>query len=174
MCNNSHEIWKSINGYRGVYQISNRGRVRNVATNIFKQLTPKDNGYLIVSLYKNNVGKTLYVHRLVLQAFVGNAPMAKPETRHLDGNKHNNNLCNLVWGNKSENAKDSIRHGTRFQPDVRGSKHGESKLLEKDISTIIAALNSGETQRLVAQRYGVTQSLISKIKRRTAWRHVDV
>jgi len=174
MCDNSPEIWKNINGYCGVYQISNHGKVRNIATNTFKQLTPKDNGYLIVTLYKNNVGKTLYVHRLVLQAFVGNAPSNKPDVRHLDGNKHNNYLPNLIWGDKSENAKDSIRHGTRFQPDVRGSKHGESKLLEKDIPVIIAALDSGETQKFVAKRYGVTQGLISKIKRRVAWRHVHV
>jgi len=166
------EIWKSIEGYEGIYQVSNFGRVRAKKVGFYKQkaLTNK-NPYLIVTLYKNNIGTTLYVHRLVLAAFVGKSPSAEHECRHLDGNPHNNNVDNLEWGTPSENAQDTIRMGRRYQPDCSGEKHGANKLTE-DMVEQIRNLRGLKTQKEIARMFGVNQSTVSAVQRRASWRHV--
>lgn len=100
------EIWKDIEGYEGLYQVSNMGRVRSVDKYVqnhsklnfkkgkLKKLRPKDNKYLIVDLYKGNKPKTLYVHRLVAFAFIDN-PLNKETVNHKDGNVQNNCVDNL-------------------------------------------------------------------------------
>ena len=99
------EIWKDIPGYEGMYQVSNLGRVkslgraseigRNLKTKILKQ-TAEDKGYMKVGLRKNNKIRTVRVHRLVAEAFVGN-PQGLPEVNHKDENKANNTYTNLEW-----------------------------------------------------------------------------
>lgn len=60
---NSNEIWKDIDGYEGLYQVSNLGNVKSFPRNgtikqerILKQ-TKDSNGYLIIGLHKNNKSK---------------------------------------------------------------------------------------------------------------------
>ena len=131
----------------------------------------KDNGYYIVTLYRNNKGKTKYIHRIILESFVGPCPNGK-ECRHLDGIKSNNRLPNLVWGTHYENAQDTVKHGNHFQPDCRGSRHGESKLNESNVLLIRHLLNLGIKQLELVHRFGVTQGLISSIKLRKSWGHI--
>lgn len=54
--------------------------------------------------------KNKYIHRLVLEAFVGPCPDGM-EALHSDGNKTNNNVDNLRWGTPSENNRDIVKHG---------------------------------------------------------------
>lgn len=69
-------------------------------------------GYPTVCLYA--VGKAsavaVPVHRCVLLAHTGPCPVGGV-TRHLDGDPTNNQLSNLAWGTKSENALDMRAHG---------------------------------------------------------------
>jgi len=80
-------------------------------------------GYAQVCLFNHTKKKTVGVHVLVLTAFVGPCP-AGMETLHEDGVRANNQLSNLRWGTRSENAKDKIRHGTHnwFTADGRRRK----------------------------------------------------
>lgn len=118
MADNTQEQWRWIPGYEGLYDVSDRGRVR--AWREWKDLPvprilrqhPNGNGYLRVSLCKKGAETTRTVHRLVLTAFCGPRP-AGMVSRHLDGNKLNNTLRNLSWGTQSENVRDSIEHGTQ-------------------------------------------------------------
>lgn len=75
------EIWKDIEGYEGLYQVSNLGRVKrmrfiNKNTNIEKERIKsqkiRKDGYLEVALYKNGKGKYIQVHRLVAKSFIPN------------------------------------------------------------------------------------------------------
>lgn len=101
------EVWKDIEGYEGLYQISNLGRVKRVATGkVLKGGKDKD-GYLMVKLYKNNIRSNKKIHRLVAEAFIPN-PENKPQVNHADENKTNNSLDNLEW----MTAKENINHGT--------------------------------------------------------------
>ena len=94
------ESWKDIEGYEGLYQISNKGRVKSLKNNktkkekILKPINVK--GYLKVDLYKNKTRKNLLVHRLVANAFLTN-PHNLLEVNHKDENKQNNSVENLEW-----------------------------------------------------------------------------
>ena len=79
------EIWKDIKGYEGLYQVSNLGRIKSKR----KILKPIKGEYLKVGLSKNGVQKTLYVHRLVAEAFVKNNNEFT-HVNHIDENKYNN------------------------------------------------------------------------------------
>ena len=95
------EIWKDINGYEGLYQVSNTGKVMSLSyrgtIGAWKILTPIYNkGYETVQLHKN--GKTIrkYVHRLVAETFVPN-PNKYKVVNHKDEDITNNKADNLEW-----------------------------------------------------------------------------
>src|SRR5689334_22814272 len=116
------EEWKSVSGYSD-YEVSNLGRVRSwrIKGNTTKPVTKSrllkfatcghKQKYYAVKLYRDNVGKSHRVHRLVLEAFVGPMPEGL-EVRHLDGDSFNNRLDNLAYGTHAENMEDQKRHGT--------------------------------------------------------------
>ena len=85
-------------------------------------------GYLCVRLTVNGVRKKYRVHRLVCLSFNGPPPSENHEVRHLDGIKTNNNIENLAWGTKSENAMDRQRHGTQFNPPWEDENFRESQI----------------------------------------------
>lgn len=97
-----------LNGYEGIYQISNQARIRSldrevqyrtskrfIKGKIMKPKKDKD-GYLIIILYKNGKDKTYKMHRLVAQAFIPN-PNNQPYINHKDEDKQNNLPENLEW-----------------------------------------------------------------------------
>ena len=109
------EEWRPIEGYEGLYEVSNTGRVRSVDRFYYrlhkgKVLSPtKDRyGYLTVTLNCNGKSKTIKIHRLVAQAFLPN-PDNLPQVNHKDEDKTNNNVDNLEWCT----AKYNVNFGTR-------------------------------------------------------------
>lgn len=68
-------------------------------------------GYPAVTLVQYSVQRTYEVHRLMALTFLGPRPSAQTEIRHLDGDPLNSRLSNLAYGTKSENARDTLRHG---------------------------------------------------------------
>lgn len=109
------EIWKNIEGYIGVYQISNFGNVRSLSngftrkSKILKQKVDR-NGYKSVSLSKNSIGKYFSIHRLVALHFLYRNDISL-HVNHKDGIKTNNNLDNLEWVTRSENQKHAFSSG---------------------------------------------------------------
>lgn len=113
------EIWKDIDGYEGLYQISNLGNVKGLPKktkfgNRIKQYpcrylkaSVSKRGYYVVSLQKDCMSKTFTVHRLLMIAFVPN-PENKRAIDHIDTNKLNNNLDNLRWCTDKENSNNHI------------------------------------------------------------------
>lgn len=116
------EEWKDINGFEGIFQISNLGRVKSLARYVGdyrgkrlkreKILKPNDNGYgyLVIKVNTDNgKGKprVFYIHRLVAEYFVPN-PNNNKIVNHLDYNKHNNVYTNLEWCSQKENIEYSI------------------------------------------------------------------
>lgn len=104
------EEWKDIIGYKGLYQVSNIGRVKSLKYGKERILRGgKDRyGYLHVTLYKDGKAKCHRVHRLVAQAFLPN-PLNLLEVNHKDENKENNTVSNLEW----VSAKENCNYGTR-------------------------------------------------------------
>lgn len=105
------EIWKDIEGYEGLYQVSNLGRVKSLERKVKtinngteclkficeRILKPKTNrgGYKVVLLYNQSKRKHITVHRLVAKAFIPN-PSNYPVINHKDECKTNN----TVWINE--------------------------------------------------------------------------
>ena len=76
------EIWKPVVGYEGVYEVSNKGRIKSLERivntknrKIHKRESIRNlkihNGYYYVTLAKNSKYETLAVHRIVAMAFLG-------------------------------------------------------------------------------------------------------
>ena len=107
--NNSQdkEIWRDIQGFEGLYEVSTKGRVRNIRTGKVLKYVIGGMGYPFVNLYKaNSKPKHIKVHRLVALAFIDN-PDNLPEVNHIDEDKRNNDISNLEWCTASENQKHS-------------------------------------------------------------------
>jgi len=99
------EEWRKIEDYPE-YQVSNTGNVKSfkrdkIEGKIMKQTTNKE-GYLYLSLCKDEKKKKLKVHRLVALAFLDN-PDGYDIVDHIDRNRTNNHLSNLRWVNGSMN-----------------------------------------------------------------------
>lgn len=125
----SPEVWKPIPGYEGLYEVSNRGRIKSIAG--FKRYAGKQRrikirivrGCRSVCLVdKNGRKKEVLIHLLVLLAFVGPKPKDKQECRHFpDKNPSHNCVENLQWGTYQEQWEDKVVHGT----DNTGHRYGE-------------------------------------------------
>jgi hypothetical protein len=112
------EIWKPVVGYEGLYEVSNFGRVRSIKNGRERNLIPiKCGKYLGVRLYKNNVIKAFYIHRLVLLNFIGEAKSVFYQCDHIDRNKFNNKLDNLRWVDASTNL---LNRNTYGNTDLKG------------------------------------------------------
>lgn len=175
------EIWKDINGYEGLYQVSNLGNVRSMDRIVIysdgrkvktkgKLLKPtmRKSGYYYVSLSRNSDCPKFDVHRLVAQAFVDN-PYNHPVVNHLDGCKTNNAASNLEWTTHTENIRHAFKMG--LNKGTKGSINGQAVLTESDVIQIKELLGT-MTGRKIAKQFNVSEATISAIKHNTLWKHI--
>ena len=113
------EIWKDIEGYEGLYQISNLGRVksleRTITVGLRRKVRKKEkimkftirSGYYNLVLRKNGKRKSKQVHRLVADAFIPKVE-GKNIVNHINFNRKDNRAENLEWCTQAENVKHSI------------------------------------------------------------------
>lgn len=102
-----NEIWKDIEGFEGIYQISSLGRVKAIRfkPKIRVPHISKD-GYVKITLCVNYKYTYYNVHRLVASAFVPTTNASGGvEVDHIDGNKLNNSFDNLRWVSHWDNMK---------------------------------------------------------------------
>ena len=113
----TEEIWKDIQGYEGLYQVSTLGRVRSMDIKVECYPTERKpytqirkgrilktfygaNKHLTVHLYKDGEDKYKQVHRLVAVTFLEN-PMNYECIEFIDGDKRNIKVENLEWVSRS-------------------------------------------------------------------------
>lgn len=104
--NKEVEIWKDVEGYDGIYQISNFGKVKSFYTNIKEEkveryLAIENRGPLTVVFVKDSIKKTFQVKKLVAEYFVSN-PENKKLVLFIDNKTKSLNYLNLKWGDKKE------------------------------------------------------------------------
>lgn len=93
---------KPMKGYEDQYLVSPFGQVYSLKIKKLLKVGRKPNGYLYVRVTKNDIGKNLYIHRLVALHYLDN-PENKRCINHKDGLKCNNKLPNLEWCTHKEN-----------------------------------------------------------------------
>ena len=91
-----------IKDYEGKYYVTPQGDVVNAKGKTLAPTINKKTGYKTVSLWRNNIGSSKTIHRLVALTYLTN-PNNLPEVNHIDGNKLNNHVDNLEWVTRSEN-----------------------------------------------------------------------
>jgi hypothetical protein len=124
------EIWKDIDGWEGLYQVSNLGRVKTLPKNggngdmerILKQGN-ENGGYKSVRFSRNGKTKKYAVHRLVCKAFNENKDN-KPFVNHLNNDPSDNRAANLEWCTHSENMLHAQKQGRLFKAQSEGGKNG--------------------------------------------------
>jgi len=167
------ESWRPVPGYEDRYLVSDLGQVRSLPGKHKGRILKKQigtHGREYVSLSRLGKVQKRFVHHLVLEAFIG--PRSEgTECCHYDGNPINNVLSNLRWDTPANNAKDKLRHGTHSVPEYsrQGEKHPSSKLTADDVGKIRAQLAAGDACTDIAEKYRVSRSAISDIKRRKTW-----
>jgi hypothetical protein len=160
----SDERWLPVNGYEGLYEVSDRGRIRRVVWPLNPYCDTK--GYEIVALYRDGNPRTLKVHRIVARAFHGFPPDGT-QVNHIDGNKRNNAAENLEWVTGHENILHA--HRTGLAASTVGELHPQAKLTERDV---LAIRTSDATNPVLAAIYGVTYQAIYRVRKRLTWKHV--
>lgn len=157
------EVWRDIPGYEGLYQVSNKGRIKGlprfVNNHTGKILLkerilngyPITKGYIQVQLGTKPKRVLKLVHVLVAQAFIPN-PNNYPQVNHINGTKSDNRADNLEWCNNSMNQRHAYRNGlhlhktntwaTRTKARIAVNKYTlEGKFMEQ-YESISAALRS--------------------------------
>lgn len=160
----SEEKWRWVEGYEGLYMVSDKGRVmslpgehliRNgIRSKCGRLMKLQDNGrgYKIVQLSKNGAKEFRTVHRLVAIAFIENKD-GKPEVNHKDGDKSNNSVSNLEWVTKKEN----MAHAREVLQNVPTNRDFTEE-------QIIAIRSDERSETEIAGDYGVSQSAINSIR----------
>lgn len=172
------EIWKNIDGYEGLYKISNKGRVKSMNHKRWngkcfraikeKILTPQISGYLHVRLYLDGIAKIYRVHKLVAKHFIPN-PNNLPCVLHgPDDDKQNNYSNNLRWGTQQDNMNDRSKRNRQ----AKGENINTSTLIESDVIEIKRLLMMGFTLLYLSEIFEVTQKTISNIKLNKTWKHI--
>lgn len=171
------EAWLPVVGYEGCYEVSDLGRIRALRVKgssrlrseplLLKQALCKRNGYFYFGPSKDGRQTTAYVHVVVLKAFAGPRPDGY-EACHGDGNRQNNRRANLRWDTGAANKADRNAHGKT----VQGVDHFAAKFTEDDIRRIRACPTGYGTGVALAAEFGAHGATISKIRKRTTWKHV--
>ena len=164
------EKWMPIPEFDGLYEASNLGRIRSVTRidpigrlRVGKILTPckKGNGYLYFTGTVKGRRKNMHVHRAVMQAFRPVKNPDKLEIDHVDCNKENNSLGNLEWVTSSENIARASQKG------LLKCKH--RPLTESQVKDICS---DDRSQCEIARDYGLSQTVVSLIKRGKTYKDV--
>ena len=176
------EIWKAIPGYEGLYEASDRGRIKSLPKTIYggngavrhhdeRILSAGTNsrGYKMVVLFKYTKRSTRNVHRLVVRSHLGDKKGLV--VNHLDGVKTNNVLSNLEWTTSSSNQRHAYRTGLRERQ--AGEKNGRAILTRNCVALIKKRLMNKEPMAKIATDYKVSRSAVQYIKSERTWKDVE-
>lgn len=118
------EVWKPVVGFEGLYEVSNKGRVKSLPRTtthgvILKNHINKRNGYVYACLSKNNKRYGKRVHVLVMQSFYGYESNKEFVIDHLDCDKTNNCIENLEIVTQKENDRRSRKNKLQIFDGVK-------------------------------------------------------
>lgn len=169
------EIWKPIKNYNGIYEISNKGRVRSVDRHVIdirngKKRTRlvkgklrkinfnKKNKYAQIIL-QNGGYKMYYIHRLVAEAFCERR-RGQNWVFHLSKNILDNKSINLKWGTRNE----AVEHFYELYPEQRKYV----SITRQEVEQVIKLTNDGYSHKQLINA-GISQHLIKAIREKAVY-----
>lgn len=169
----SIEIWATIPGYNNNFIASSLGKIKSCIGK-GRILVPRvdQDGYLRVRL---TVGrpqrKYVFVHRLVMLAFVGECP-SHYQVNHINGVKSDNRLANLEYCTDSQNKHHAFDTGLRA--NKTGQDWATAKLTDAKVREIKRLLSEGIKGSEIAKMFGMSRAQISRINTGKHWEHVKL
>ena len=159
------EFWKPIAGYETRYQISNQGQVKSLLSGklLVATLSGKPKTRRAVWLAFNGSKNIKLVAHLVADAFLGPKPVGL-HVLHRNDVPTDDRAINLYYGTHAQNMVDRNTNGHT----QRGSKHYRARFTEDQVRSIRELLAT-ETQRDIAQKFGVSRGAVRNIKSGKTW-----
>lgn len=160
------------------YQISTHGRVKSLKVNpesgmIIKLF--KVNNYQRLPLIQKNGKRTArYIHKLVAQTFIKKTNDSQRFVIHIDYDKDNNNISNLMWATKKEKEKHQFSNPKYKNPSnrIRYSKLNEGRV--KMIKRKLNDPNRKTRLKIIAKQFGISEMQLHRIKTGENWGYVKV
>jgi hypothetical protein len=160
------EQWKDVRGFENLYKISNKGRI--YTNHRHRMKVPNKRLYINYNLYKKGRLYGFSAHRLVAKHFIPN-PQKLPQVNHKDCNKYNNNIENLEWCNNSHNQKHAYKMGRQVGANknpVRGEKHPQHKLTEKDV---LFLRQTKRNNKYYCNLYHISNTVLKEVRNKKIW-----
>ena len=151
------ELWQQYRNTR--YEISNTGKVRRNEYLLKPQLVGPFRNYMQVRLFDGSKkqGRLEYVHRMVVEAFIGPIP-ENMTINHIDENPSNNNVANLEVVSAFENVKKHI---------IKHSNGSRIKLSIDDVKYI--RQNKDIPAKILAEQYNCNMHTIYRARSGVRW-----
>lgn len=187
------EIWLPIDGWEGLYEVSNLAQVRSLdrtITTTHSTGTPYNrhiqgviikpsiaNGYWVVHLVKHvdkqKVRRKYYLHRLVAHHFVEGRTLLACTVNHKDCDRLNNELDNLEWCSQLDNNEHARKAG-RMVKEFQANKDPNIVLNATDVYQIKHLMATTRmTRTAIAAKFGCSRQNLYDIARGTSWKHVE-
>lgn len=182
---NEGEAWKQIQfvGYKNMrkkYAVSNQGRAASYTADILadgKLLNGSlTSGYRTLNLHVEEGNGTIYIHREVARLFCPKKSARHKFVIHQNHSKSDNSFNNLKWATIQEVSTHQQTSPPKMAYKERQANRSRGlKLNATQVKTIKAAISSTKrklTYKQMAQKYGVSEMTLYRIKSGENWGHI--
>lgn len=137
------EDWKDIEGFSGLYKISNKGRLMSKLSGSWKimSVTNSKGDYLSVVLRSGDKRKSKKIHQLVYESFIGPCDSCS-HIHHINGDKQDNRVENLLALSPKEHSLEHLRRNPKIvEGIVFYNKYVKTKkVIQKDLEGAFIAV----------------------------------
>jgi len=155
-------MWKDVQGYEGIYQVSDDGKLKNLRYNKILKTYLNNRGYEMVDLSLNGTREKYTVHRIVATAFC-DGYFDGAEVDHIDDDKKNNKASNLRWVTRKQNVRKTLYNGTHNVATAQNAAKIKNKKPVAMLSENGVVLMTFESAKEAGEFVGLSSSQIGRV-----------